>query len=307
MKKVSIVLPTYNGARYLCESIKSCLEQTYSEIELVIVDDCSMDQTPQILLVYEDDPRVKIIRHAVNLKLPAALNTGFAHTSGDYLTWTSDDNMFAPSAIKRMVNYLEKHPDVRFVYTDYWLIDKDGRTIRRVSAEPPEHLRERCAVACFLYHREVYEDVGDYDPHLFRIEDYDYWLRVVQRFKLGYLPEALYYYRRHSSSLTRTDQLDNRVRMFDELLTKYFGPDPNRLARTLSQYYISEAFESHFCGDRLDVLRHAARAIGKDVSFLMNRGVLSIVLQALFGETVMRGLRRLAKPMMSYKRHNINR
>ena len=179
--KVSIVLPTYNGARYLRDSIQTCLEQTYPQIELVIVDDCSTDETPHILRSYEGDPRVKVIRHAVNAKLPAALNTGFAHSSGEYLSWTSDDNLFAPHAIERMVEYLEGHPVVGFVYTDYWVIDEDGQVIRRVSAGPPEHLRERCAITSFLYRREVYNVVGDYDPHLFRIEDYDYWLRLGAR------------------------------------------------------------------------------------------------------------------------------
>lgn len=293
MTKVSIILPTYNGAQYIEASIASCLEQTYSDIELVVVDDCSTDETPQVLSRYADDSRVKIIRHDVNRKLPAALNTGFANASGSYLSWTSDDNWFAPNAIEEMVAYLDNHPDVGFVYSDYWLVDEYGQTIRQVEAGIPSHLETRCAIASFVYRREVYEAVGDYDPELFRIEDYDYWLRVAQQFKLGWLAQPLYYYRRHASSLTGKDDLANRAHMFDELQTRFFGPDPKREKRVLSQYYIADAFENHESGNRSGVLRNAVKAIGLDRSLLKNRGVLAIMMQALGGRFVMDMMRRL--------------
>jgi glycosyltransferase involved in cell wall biosynthesis len=283
---VSIVLPTYNGARHpdwLDASIRSCLDQTYRHLELIIVDDCSTDDTPRLLAQYAGDPRVRIIRHETNQKLPRALNTGFAHARGDYLTWTSDDNVFTPDAIERMVAYLESQPGVGFVYTDYVLIDDAGRTIRRVEAGGPEHLRERCAIACFLYRRAVYETVGDYDPSLFRIEDYDYWLRVAQRFPLGWLPEPLYLYRRHLGSLTGTDHLENRARMFDEVNSRFYGPDPQRRIRTLSQFYVAEAFERHEQGHRSGVLMFAWRALRHDLTLLQNRGAWSIVAQAIVG------------------------
>lgn len=295
MKKVSIVLPTYNGARYLSASIDSCLKQTYPNIELVIVDDCSTDATPSILDGYRNDPRVKIIRHTMNSKLPSALNTGFSHSSGAYLSWTSDDNLYISDAIEQMVDYLEGHPDVAFVYADYWLIDDHGDIMRRVRAGPPEHLREYCAIACFLYRRDVYDKVGDYDPALFRYEDYDYWLRVMQSFKMAWYPEPLYFYRRHISSLTANDQLENRARMFDDLQARFFGADPGRCTRTLAQYYIAEAFERYVRRDRLGVLYYAARAIRRDASLLKNRGVLSIVAESIVGNTAMSGLRWLSR------------
>lgn len=283
MKTVSIILPTYNGADYIRESIRTCLEQTHSAIELVIVDDCSTDETPRILQDYAADARVKVIRHPQNAKLPTALNTGFAQATGDYLTWTSDDNLFVPTAIEEMVAYLEEHPQVGFVYTDYDLIDEDGSLIRRVEAGPPDHLRERCAITSFLYRREVYEAVGDYDPKLFRIEDYDYWLRVAQHFNLAWYPKSLYLYRRHSGSLTSNDHLENRAEMFDKINAKYYGPDPTRKNRVLTDFYIAEAFESHERGERRNVLNYAFKAIRRDLSILNNRGVWSIMIQAVFG------------------------
>ena len=292
MDKVSIVLPTYNGARYLRESIRSCFEQTYPEVELIVVDDCSTDETPDLLRSYAGDPRVKVVRHATNSKLPAALNTGFAHASGSLLTWTSDDNRFTPDAIEKLVSFLETRPSAAFVYSDYWLIDEDGRVERRVQAGPPEHLRSACRIASFLYRREVYRAVGDYDPRMFRIEDYDYWLRVAQRFELAWLPEPLYFYRRHAASLTRSESLESRAYWFDYLHTRYFGPDSSRYRRVLAQFHIAEAFERHLRGDRAGVLRHATRAVRRELSLLRNRGVISICAQALFGPRVTRVVRR---------------
>ena len=90
---ISIVLPSYNGARYVCESIDSCLRQSYHNWELIIVDDASTDDTPSIIAEYvARDHRIRSIRNAVNRRLPGSLNIGFADASVQFLTWTSDDN-----------------------------------------------------------------------------------------------------------------------------------------------------------------------------------------------------------------------
>ena len=120
---VSIVLPTHNGARYIEQAIQSCLDQTYPNIEIIIVDDASTDETPELLArIAAGNHRIRVIRHTQNQRLPGALNTGFANAKGDYLTWTSDDNLYEPEAIQLMVSGLEARPDVGFVYCDYRLI-----------------------------------------------------------------------------------------------------------------------------------------------------------------------------------------
>src|SRR5690606_22425727 len=110
---VSIVLPTYNGARYLAQSIESCINQTYTQWELIIVDDASTDDTPAIISHYVQlDSRIRTVRHSTNRKLPAALNTGFDMARGEYFTWTSDDNYYRPEALGVMVAFLESRADV---------------------------------------------------------------------------------------------------------------------------------------------------------------------------------------------------
>ncbi len=202
---VSIVLPVYNGARYLPESLASVVAQTYPHWELICVDDTSTDSTPDILAEWSArDPRIRVIRHTTNKRLPGALNTGFAAARGDLLSWTSDDNHYRPEALATLVERLQANPTLDFVYSDYAFIDEDGKiTGLSVAPDPVGLITGKEGMASFLYRRRVYERVGDYAADLFLAEDYDYWLRVLAAgFRMQPLHEALYEYRRHASSLT---------------------------------------------------------------------------------------------------------
>lgn len=200
--KVSIVLPTYNGSKYIQKSIDSCLGQTHSNLELIIVDDASTDETPQIINSYSDR-RIKYVRHSTNLKLPRALNTGFLQCTGDYLTWTSDDNFFAPEAIEVMVRALLRYPEIDYVYTDNYIIDEDDNIQDYFAVGPVESLKTGNLIGgCFLYQRKVYEEIGEYNPDSFLAEDYDYWVRISKQFRMQRIRRPLYYYRLHKDSLT---------------------------------------------------------------------------------------------------------
>lgn len=95
MPKVSIVLPTFNGSKYIKQSVESVLSQTFTDFELIIVNDCSTDDTLSICNELKElDSRITIISNETNKKLPASLNIGFRRAVGEYFTWTSDDNLF---------------------------------------------------------------------------------------------------------------------------------------------------------------------------------------------------------------------
>lgn len=201
---ISIVLATYNGSRYLDESIQSCITQTYPYWELIIIDDASTDDTPAIIARWQSqDNRIRSIRHTSNRKQPAALNTGFAQARGAYLTWTSDDNAFRPQALELMVAILEARPDISFTYAAHTLIDASGTPIRPVLPDPYERLVfYSCIGPCFLYRRTVYEKIGGYtvDPDLVYVVDYDYWLRAAIHFRFQPIQDDLYLFRVHASS-----------------------------------------------------------------------------------------------------------
>jgi glycosyltransferase involved in cell wall biosynthesis len=203
---VSIILPTHNGAKYLASAIDSCLAQTYTNFELILVDDCSTDSTPQIVAEYAArDSRIRSIRHATNQRLPAGLNTGHQAARGEYLTWTSDDNLLRPNYLAELVGYLQANPDVGFVYSDFTEIDEEGNRLRSHAVMLPEYLAWDSVVgASFLYRRSTFESVGLYDPAMIMAEDYDYWLRCYRATPMATLHKDLYQYRFHAGSLSTT-------------------------------------------------------------------------------------------------------
>ena len=208
---MSIVLPVYNGEKYLAESIESVLQQTYQNWELIIIDDCSSDSTPNIVKSYVlKDDRIHYYRNEKNKKLPGSLNAGFKKTKGDYLTWTSDDNRYRSNAIERLLAVLKQN-NCQFVFSAYSIMDENGviikdRVLKKNAAkELPVH---NVVGACFMYTRTVYEKVGDYDTELFLTEDFDYWQRIYAEFGAVYIQDILYDYRMHSASLTDTKNED---------------------------------------------------------------------------------------------------
>ncbi len=202
---VSIVLPTYNRAYVLPQAIHSVLNQTYKNLELIIVDDNSPDNTSEIVKSFNDS-RIRYLRNDPNLKLPRALNKGFSVAQGDLLTWTSDDNLFDENAIEKMVEYLTTE-HCNFVYADYYLfsdLDDNGKPLDISHDHLPDQIqleKGNHIGACFMYTRLVYEKIGEYDPELFLVEDYDYFIRISKHFRSGHIAEPLYYFRRDENTL----------------------------------------------------------------------------------------------------------
>lgn len=212
---VSIILPTYNGEQYIKEAIDSIINQTYTNWELIIVNDCSSDSTPQIIKEYvKNDTRIKTINNEINKKLPASLNIGFSNAIGDYYTWTSDDNYYYPNAIEKMVTFLEDNPNYGMVYAvcDLNTVSISGSNIwGEVPATPENLLNFSVCGACFLYRKQVANDIGKYDETKFLAEDHDYWLRIKLKYNIANIEDHLYLYRLHENSLTRKFQHKARL------------------------------------------------------------------------------------------------
>lgn len=283
---VSIVLPTFNGEAHLEEAVQNCLAQTYANWELIIVDDASTDDTPSLIRRFlSADRRVRAIRHATNRKLPAALNTGFSEAQGAYLTWTSDDNCYRPDALAQLVSFLEAHPEVDLVYSDFTVINDAGEPIAHRRVEDPDGLvTENRVGACFLYRRILYEVLGGYAEDLFLAEDYDFWLRASGHFHLQPLHEDLYLYRRHSASLTslKTAQILSST---SEALKRNIPllKWPTRSMRANSYLRIAGAEEAAN-DDNISSLRYVLRAIACWPPVLTRRRTLGLLLYGLSGK-----------------------
>ena len=208
--KISVVLPTYNGASYIRESIESILSQTCGDWELIIVNDSSTDGTLGIAEEYAArDGRITVRSNPENMKLPRSLNAGFALAKGKYLTWTSDDNRYKPEALTVMSSYLDEHPECGLVYCDMDIMGEDGGPGKAIPMPGPERLvYENTVGACFMYTRAAMEAAGCYDAGMFLAEDYDYWMSIYKQFPVAHLGRSLYEYRRHGKSLTGTRMRD---------------------------------------------------------------------------------------------------
>ena len=203
---VSIVLPVYNGERFLAAALDSVLAQTFAEIEVIAVDDASTDGSASILDRYaSSEPRLRVITHPSNAKLPAALNTGFRAARGRWLTWTSDDNLLDRSMLERLYSAASRS-DADIVYAGFRTIDEAGRIVQHHAPGAPDDLVTGNPIGCcFLYKRSVDARLKGYDEALFGVEDYDFWLRAYRAgMSFEALDEELYSYRRHDGSLTST-------------------------------------------------------------------------------------------------------
>ena len=206
--KVSIILPTFNGQQFIWQAIESCLNQTYTNIELIIVNDASTDKTQNIIDKYASlDPRIRVVTNKVNRKLPASLNIGHRVSVGEFITWTSDDNLYHEDAIAKMLHFLQQNIGIMMTYCDYTIIDSCGNQIKKVVVPSYENLSEyNCIGACFLYHRIVYQKIGSFFNRVRLAEDYDYWLRVASNFRMMPIHNDLYFYRTHENSLTSQEK-----------------------------------------------------------------------------------------------------
>ena len=217
---ISIVLPVYNQADLVHESIDSVLAQTYKNWELIIINDGSTDDLAGAVKPYLADKRIHYLEQK-NQRLPKALSNGFSFVSGDLLTWTSADNNMRPQMLERLSAFMRKHVDVALVYADYMAIDDRGEPLtaewfrpqnKRHPNSPDLHLPQSAELlniiqdnflgASFMYRRSTLKLIGDYDPQL-GVEDYDYWMRINNMMRVSHLgtDEILYDYRVHDNSL----------------------------------------------------------------------------------------------------------
>ena len=197
---ISVVLPVYNCEKYLEESVLSVLSQTYTNLELIIVDDGSEDESGKIADSFlGKDERVSVI-HQKNMKLPAALNNGFAAARGEFLTWTSADNRMLPVCLEILADELTRDRRCDMVFGNMRLIDDNGDILKGKGwyENPPlsgnvilpdstENLNtyaNNTIGAAFLYRAGAAAVLNGYSEYKFMLEDYDYFMKMNSLFSI---------------------------------------------------------------------------------------------------------------------------
>lgn len=225
--KVSIVIPAYNASNYLAEAIDSALNQTYSNIEIIVINDGSKDNgaTRQIALSYGDKIRYY---EKENGGSSSALNLGIANMTGEWFSWLSHDDLYYPDKVKQQIEYLRSIYTINtdfgknILFCESELIDKDKNLIRRHSkkssikksqfinsipnnswliSEPSRFIF--CGCGC-LVHKCVFEKLGGFDESMRMINDADMWYRIYAAgYKIHFLPQILVQGRVHDKQISK--------------------------------------------------------------------------------------------------------
>jgi len=206
MPKVSVIIPVYNYGKYLSQAVQSVLSQQFADYEIIIVNDGSTDNTAEVLREFEDHLKIKLITHKENRGLVRSCHEAIEASTGEYIIRLDADDYFDENALLVLSNILDSHPEVGLVYPDYFLVSEEGRVLDHVRLPKLEEevklLDLPANGAGTMFRRSCYEAVGGYDLNL-RLEDnYDLWLKFLNRFKAYNVNLPLFYYRRHGSNMT---------------------------------------------------------------------------------------------------------
>ncbi len=206
MCQVSVVLTAHNYGKFLDQCMRSVLSQTFKDFELIVVDDGSTDCTPDVLKAYAGNPLVRVIREK-GIGLAAASNAGIRVSEGSYIIRLDADDYYDENILLIESNYLNTHPQVHMVFPDYYRMDTHGgilEHVRLAKVRAEVTLLDRSPLAAgAMFRRECYDALGGYDESLKYQEDYDFWIRFIDRFNVANVNLPLLYYRQHDRNMSR--------------------------------------------------------------------------------------------------------
>ena len=270
---VSVVIPAYNRALYIRRTIDSVLNQTYPHVELIVVDDGSTDGTLEILQAYAAEGALTLLQHpgGANRGQSASLNLGLEHIRGDYISLLDSDDMFAETKFARLVPFLESHPEVGLVYSNGHAVDSDDQALYEML--PADHVEQndpnRVLLDCYfllpqnaVVRRSVFEQAGRFEAQFRSAQDHDMLIRIAEITTMAYVPEHLFFYRRHDDSISGKHQ-DLRWRTGFEILRRARKRYPYRTAtirkrRAVLYYRMGEVHRGR--GATVKALGHFALA-----------------------------------------------
>jgi glycosyltransferase involved in cell wall biosynthesis len=206
--KVSVVMPVYNTGKFLRETIESVLNQTLKEIELIIVNDASKDNSLEIIREYaKKDKRIVLVNHSKNKGVSKSMNDGIKKSKGKYVAILGSDDLFLPKKLEIQFNFLEKHPEIFLVGSSGIYVDENGKEINRFRKyNNYKILAWRLPHSCsFIHSSTLARNTKEfwYDEDFKSAVDYKYYLELIDAGKnLTNIPLFLAKYRVHSSSIS---------------------------------------------------------------------------------------------------------
>ena len=206
---VTVLLAVHNGAATLAASVASILRQTHRELELLVIDDGSTDETGAVLRQVAD-PRLRVLKNERNLGLTRSLNRGLEEARGEWIARLDADDLCDSRRLEKQRAFLAAHPDVALLGSSAWRMNDAGR-VTGANDLPVSHEAIRWAAVwdspflhpAVIFRRSVVRDLGGYDERYAIAQDYDLWTRLAARHRVANLPERLVFMREHPASMTR--------------------------------------------------------------------------------------------------------
>jgi glycosyltransferase involved in cell wall biosynthesis len=228
--KVSIVITNYNQGKFCESAILSALQQTYKNTEIIIVDDCSTDNSVEQITSFVQKldanfrNKIKLLVHDKNRGTASARNTGIKESTGEFIGFLDIDDFYYPDKIAASMLKMLETPGVGVVYSDYNVLnEKTGITTREFKAPFNfDKLIQFCMVSTnSLVKKEVFSTVGLFDESIKGMEDYNLWLRASLRYMLVHIPFALFCYRSHGGNKTETTKTEDWLKEENKMKEKF--------------------------------------------------------------------------------------
>lgn len=258
MKKVSVIIPSYGGSETLYDAVISVLNQTYSDLEVIVVDDNDPNtearlKTEKLMSEFTDNERVVYIQHDHNMNGAVARNTGFRKSSGDYICLLDDDDCFLPQKVEKQVMYLNTHLEYGACYC--WR--KQGAKSICVSqvGDLSQSLLEQSftpTTCALMIRRECYESLNGFDESYRRHQDYEFLLRFFKDYKIGVVEEILLE--------IRGNEVNNQLRgkKLYNMKARFFSQFDNDIRRidSINPGFRRRVYASHFSDAVKELLRY---------------------------------------------------
>jgi glycosyltransferase involved in cell wall biosynthesis len=223
--KVTVLMPVYNAAKYIGEAIDSVLQQTFTDFELLIINDGSTDNTKEVIHFY-DDNRIILIDHLANRGIAAALNTGLYKANGKYIGRFDADDICFPERLLEQVSFLDNHPEYVLTGSDAEYIAENGehlfyfKCFGHTNEQLLHKLYSHCPVihSSVMYRKDAVIESGGYSLHAHNFEDYFLWVKLKEYGKFSNMPKRLIKVRFNPSSSTIDEKW--RGKLFREIKKK---------------------------------------------------------------------------------------
>lgn len=255
---VSIVMPAYNAARTLAESVESVVNQTYGDWELLIVNDGSTDATAALAAEWQQrDVRIILVDLSKNGGLPNARNEGIRHARGEYIAFLDSDDLWQADKLQVQIAFHDKHPDIGISHTDFESFSERAANHRpfknlvNLRAKKSGQLfpalcyNNVVGVLTVMVRKEILHRAGLFDTTLWTMEDQDLWIRIARlREPFGYIPTVLAYYRLSESGITsKTGRYKAAYKKFIGKVGSLAGVNTSLMWRAYYRYFGAAYFK----------------------------------------------------------------